>query len=83
MNSKLTGPIVDNDIEAALFQMGPMKSPGPDGLAAMFYLRHWSLVKNDVCTIVRDFLLGAATPETFNSIVIVMIPKVDSLELMS
>ena len=58
-------------------------SPGPDGLPALFYQRHWSLVRDDVCRAVRDFLHGASTPESFNDTIIVMIPKVDSPELLS
>lgn len=60
-----------------------MKALGPDDLPAMFYQRHWSLVKNDVCTVVRDFLDGVATPKSFNDTIIVMIPKVNSPELLS
>ena len=49
MNEKLVAPFTDEEIEATLFQMGPTKAPGPDGLPAMFYQRHWQFVKNDVC----------------------------------
>lgn len=63
--------------------MGPTKAPGPDGLPALFYQRHLSLLRVDVCTPVREFLGGAATPESFNDTIIVMIPKVNSTELLS
>lgn len=83
MNAKLGAPFTDEEIEVALFQMGPTKAPGPDGLPAMFYQKHWALVKNDVCGAVREFLAGNAAPTGFNDTVIVMIPKVSSPELLS
>jgi hypothetical protein len=46
--------------------MGPTKAPGADGLPAMFYQRHWPLLKNSVCSAVRDFLEGKDYPEDFN-----------------
>lgn len=73
MNARLTAPFTDDEIQAALFQMGPTKSPGPDGLPVLFYQRHWPLVREDVCSAVRAFLNGAATPDAFNDTVIVMI----------
>lgn len=65
MNDRLTAPITDEEIERALFQMGPTKAPGPDGLPALFYQRHWSLLKADVCSAIRGFLSGESTPESF------------------
>jgi hypothetical protein len=83
MNSKLLALVSDSEIEKALFQMGPTKAPGPDGLPALFYQRHWSFLKEEVCRAVRDFLNGAAIPEDFNDTVIVLIPKVNSPELLT
>lgn len=83
MNLRLTAAITDAEVESALFQMGPTKSPGPDGLPALFYQRHWPLLKRDICTAIRDFLSGAPAPDSFNVTVLVMIPKVNSTELLS
>ncbi|XP_073361303.1 uncharacterized protein [Aegilops tauschii subsp. strangulata] len=83
MNGKLDAPFTDREIEVALFQMGPTKAPGPDGLPAIFYQKHWELVKEDVCNAIREFLAKPAAPTGFNDTVIVMIPKVSSPELLS
>jgi hypothetical protein len=83
MNHKLTGVFSDNEIEEALFQMDPTKAPGPDGLPALFYQRHWSFLKPHVCAAVRDFLQGGQVPENINDKILVLIPKVNSPEFLS
>lgn len=36
------------EVEDAIKQMAPLKSPGPDGMPLLFYQNYWSLVGNDV-----------------------------------
>ena len=81
--TRLMARWTSEEIERALFQMGPTKAPGPDGLPALFYHRHWSLVKDEVCAAIRDFLSGRMMPEGFNDTVIMMIPKVCSPEMLT
>ena len=83
MNEALTAVVTDEEIENALFQMGPTKTPGPDGLPALFYQRHWPMVKNEVCKVVQDFLSGEKIPEGFNDTILVLIPKTKSPEFLS
>lgn len=36
-NVKLCAPFTDKEISDALFQIGPLKAPGPDGFPARFF----------------------------------------------
>lgn len=76
MNERLCAPVTDDEIVQALFSMHPNKSPGPDGFTAGFYIRHWNILKQAICIVVRDFLEGGVMPDVVNSTVIVLIPKV-------
>ena len=41
MNDQLLAPFMEKEVKEALFQMFPTKAPGPDGLPAHFFQRHW------------------------------------------
>jgi hypothetical protein len=45
MNESLTKDFSDWEIEKALFQIGPLKAPGPDGFHARFFQRNWKFLK--------------------------------------
>jgi len=52
MNDQLLAPFVEKEVKDALFQMFPTKAPGPDGLPAHFFQRHWSLCGEEVTKVV-------------------------------
>ena len=83
MNVGLDMPVTDMEIENALFMMHPNKSPGPDGFTAGFYIRHWDLIKQDVCSAVKQFLNGGEMPEVVNRTILVLIPKVKQPQELS
>ncbi|XP_073359649.1 uncharacterized protein [Aegilops tauschii subsp. strangulata] len=82
MNADLCRPYTNEEIRAALFQMGPTKAPGPDGFPALFYQTHWEFLGDDICLAVRGFLEGRPIPEGFCDSVIVLIPKTTKPKLL-
>jgi len=79
-NDALCKPYSNDEIKDALFQMGPMKAPGPDGFPALFYQKHWSILHDDICQAVRNFLEGDDIPVGLCDTTIVLIPKVSRPE---
>ncbi|GLT73379.1 hypothetical protein SLA2020_452430 [Shorea laevis] len=56
MNGQLLRAFTPEEIDMALAQMHPLKSPGPDGFLAGFYQQHWEVVGPDVRRAVLSFL---------------------------
>ena len=44
MNESLTREFTEAEIKQALFDIGDLKTPGPDGLPAIFYKNFWDVV---------------------------------------
>ena len=82
MNEDLCRAFSPEEISDALFQMGLLKAPGPDGFPARFFQRHWEVVKDDVVAAVQGFFRDGYLPPGVNDTAIVLIPKgSDSVEL--
>ncbi|KAK1619202.1 hypothetical protein QYE76_024719 [Lolium multiflorum] len=80
MNDQLLVPFEGGEVKAAMFQMFPLKAPGPDGFPAHFFQKHWDLCGEEVTKAVLRILSGEDTPEGVNRTFIVLIPKVASPE---
>lgn len=80
MNEILCGPISDDEIKEAVFNMGVSKAPGPDGFQGLFFQSYWDNIAADVKGIVADCLEGDGCPSTINSTHIALIPKVPNPE---
>jgi exonuclease III/ribonuclease HI len=76
MNEELLRNFTMEDIDTALSQMHPLKSPGPDGFSACFYQRSWATIRLDVGKAVLDFLNFGVFDPSLNSTHIVLIPKI-------
>ena len=83
MQEVLINEFSAEEIKAALFQMGPTKAPGSDGMNALFYQKFWHIVGNDVINAVLDFLNSSNMVPDINYTHIVLIPKVKFPEKMS
>ena len=83
MNVELTAPFGGEDVKKALFHIGDLKAPGPDGMHAKFYKRFWGLLGDDLIKEVLEAVNLAQIPEGWNETTIVLIPKVTNPTLVS
>ena len=83
LNDMLTNPFSALEISDALFQIGPLKPPDPNGFLARFFQRHWGILKGQINAAVKVFFQTIIIPVGANTNSIVLIPKVDSLSKLS
>ncbi|CAN1216025.1 Transposon TX1 uncharacterized 149 kDa protein [Linum perenne] len=61
MNHMLDRRVEEWEVKRVVFQLGPNKSPGPDGFAGSFFHRHWEEVKVDMVREVNEFFEGGVS----------------------
>jgi hypothetical protein len=82
MNESLCKEFSGEEILDALFQIGPLKAPGPDGFPTWFFQRHWDIMKQYVTRGMQDFFATGKMPPGVNETSIVLLPKKDEPELL-
>jgi hypothetical protein len=66
------------EIKLAVFSLGSYKSPGPDGMLALFYKPYWSIVEIDVVNIVTSFFSNGHMLKAMNHTFLALIPKTNA-----
>lgn len=82
MNLKLCKPYSSEEISDALFQIGPLKAPGPAGYASRFFQRNWATFKDDIVQAVQEFFRSGTMIDGVNEMCIVLLPKVQQPETL-
>ncbi|CAM8982037.1 unnamed protein product [Rhodiola kirilowii] len=82
MERIITAPYNELEVQDALFQMAPTKSPGLDGFSALFYQKHWEVVKDSVIRSVLHMLREGVVEDELNKTMITLVPKKKDPEKM-
>lgn len=63
------------EIKKALFDIGDLKAPGPDGYCSKFYKQAWDIVKIDFVADVLEFFTKGQLLKSWNHTLIALVPK--------
>ncbi|RYR51488.1 hypothetical protein Ahy_A06g026507 isoform A [Arachis hypogaea] len=83
MNNELLMEVSDEEVKKAVFSMGSLKAPGPDGLNGLFYHKYWDVISKEVCEAVRSFFKNGYIPECIGETIVVLIPKTKNPESLN
>lgn len=67
-----------NEVRNTIFDMGPLKIPGPDRFNAHFYQQGWG--GESLKRMMHEVFTSARVSEELNTTLICLIPKVNSLD---
>ncbi|GJY60523.1 aspartic peptidase [Tanacetum coccineum] len=75
-NTNMVRAISNEEIKAAMFNIGDDRAPGPDGFTSAFFKKGWDTIGMDVCNAIRDFFSNGQILKEINHTFIALIPKV-------
>ncbi|RVW26080.1 putative ribonuclease H protein [Vitis vinifera] len=68
-------PFVEEEVLAALTDLGKDKAPGPDGFTMAFWLYGWDVVKFEIMGFFREFHERGRFVKSLNATFLVLVPK--------
>ncbi|XP_028786509.1 uncharacterized protein LOC114742412 [Neltuma alba] len=80
--TRMVREVGDIEIKEALFSMGALKAPGPDGLNPLFYQSQWDHVGASICSFIKHVWRNPDGIANINDTYLVLIPKVDHPEML-
>lgn len=83
MNDALLAPYTPDDVLKVVKSIGDLKASGPDGLHALFYKKYWHIVGDEITQEVFMTINSGVVPKEWNDTTVVLIPKVDSPEVIT
>ncbi|KAF7828452.1 reverse transcriptase [Senna tora] len=75
INAVLTRNITLDEVKKAVFDLGPQKAPGPDGLKGCFFQKYWEYLQHEIFDLVCDFFREGKMAQDFNATTISLVPK--------
>ena len=75
MNMELTRGFTKEEVVIALKQLHLTKSPGLDGMSALFFQKYWSIVGTNVSNLVKNVLNHGMFISEINRTNIALVPK--------
>ncbi|KAL5543271.1 hypothetical protein UlMin_010981 [Ulmus minor] len=76
MNEQLDQVFGPEDVKEAVFQMAPTKSPGANGMSAIFYQSFWPVVGEEVTAACLGFTNRGLPLGNINETIITLLPKI-------
>ena len=76
VNTELIARVTEEEIQAAIFDIGGHRAPGPDGFSAIFYHNYWEEIKPDVISEIIQFFDNGNLDSRLNHTHLCLIPKV-------
>ena len=83
MNMELSRNFTREEIVTALKQIHPTKSPGPDGMPALFFQKYWDIVGSNVLNMALNVLNYGMSLDVINKTNIALIPKANNPKRMT
>ena len=83
MNESLRREFTRDEVVVALKQIHPNKALGPDGMSAVFFQKHWSIVGNNIIDMILNVLNHNIPIPELNKTNIFLIPKISNPKRMT